>query len=73
VIGFDDVAHSTLLTPALTTVRQPLAEMGKMAVSIVAEGIESVQEKRKLTGQHRKLVPELVIRDSAAQPREQRP
>ena len=34
VIGFDDVAHSSLLTPALTTVRQPMAEMGKMAVTI---------------------------------------
>ena len=64
VIGFDDVAHSSLLTPALTTVRQPMAEMGKMAVSIVSEGITAVQEKRKIVAQHRKLMPELVIRDS---------
>jgi hypothetical protein len=33
VIGFDDIAHSSLLTPALTTVRQPMPEMGEMAVS----------------------------------------
>src|SRR5581483_7543027 len=64
VVGFDDVSHSSLLTPALTTVRQPLAEMGKMAVSIVSEGITAVQEKRKIVAQHRKLLPELVIRES---------
>jgi len=64
VIGFDDVAHSSLLTPALTTVRQPMAEMGKMAVTIVSEGITAVQEKQKILAQHRKLTPELVVRDS---------
>src|SRR2546421_849356 len=53
VIGFDDISHSTLLTPALTTVRQPMPEMGKMAVSIVSEGISAVQEKRKITTSHR--------------------
>jgi LacI family transcriptional regulator len=64
VIGFDDVAHSSLLTPALTTVRQPLPEMGNMAVSIVSEGITAVQGKDKIVAQHRMLRPELVVRDS---------
>jgi len=68
LIGFDDVAHSTLVTPALTTVRQPMAEMGEMAVSIVSQGISAVQEKRKIVSQHRKLVPELMIRDSTGKP-----
>jgi LacI family transcriptional regulator len=68
VIGFDDVAHSSLLTPALTTVRQPMAEMGKMAVNIVSEGISAVQEKNKIIAQHRKLMPELVVRDSTGTP-----
>jgi LacI family transcriptional regulator, galactose operon repressor len=64
VIGFDDIAHSSLLTPALTTIRQPMPEMGKMAVSIVAEGITAIQEKQKIPAMHRKLLPELVVRDS---------
>lgn len=64
VIGFDDIAHSRLLTPALTTVRQPMAEMGKLAVSIVNEGISAVQENRKLVVSHRKLPPELAVRES---------
>ena len=68
VIGFDDVAPSSLVTPSLTTVRQPMAEMGKMAVSIVSEGITAVQQKTKIMAQHRKLTPELVIRDSTCKP-----
>ncbi len=68
VIGFDDISHSTLLTPSLTTVRQPMPEMGKMAVSIVSEGISAVQEKRKITANHRKLVPQLVVCDSTSRP-----
>lgn len=68
VIGFDDIAHSSVLTPALTTVRQPMPEMGKMAVSIVAEGINALQDKRKLTTMHRRLLPKLVVRDSTSRP-----
>lgn len=68
VIGFDDIAHSKLLTPALTTVRQPMAEMGNIAVGIIAEGIKAVQEKSKITAVHRKLLPELVVRDSTSVP-----
>lgn len=66
VIGFDDIAHSSLLTPALTTMRQPMPEMGKMAVNIVAEGINALHEKRKITAMHRKLLPQLVVRDSTS-------
>ena len=29
VVGFDDVEYARIVTPALTTVRQPLAEMGR--------------------------------------------
>lgn len=64
VIGFDDVAHASVLTPALTTIRQPLLEMGKTAVGIVSEGIRAVHEKTKIPATHSKLSPELVVRDS---------
>jgi LacI family transcriptional regulator len=29
IVGYDDVMYATIVTPALTTVRQPLAEMGR--------------------------------------------
>lgn len=64
VIGFDDVAPASLCTPSLTTVRQPMEAMGSLAVSLVGDGINSVQEKREVTAVHRKLAPELVVRDS---------
>ena len=65
VIGFDDVAPSALYTPPLTTVRQPMEAMGASAASIVVDGINRVVEKRPIaTAIHRKVSPELVVRDS---------
>jgi LacI family transcriptional regulator len=64
VIGFDDVAASALCTPPLTTVRQPMEAMGADAVGIVLEGINCVLEKREVTAHHRKVSPELVVRES---------
>jgi LacI family transcriptional regulator, galactose operon repressor len=64
VIGFDDVATAALYTPSLTTVRQPMEAMGSLAVSIVVDGINSVQEKREVGAVHRKIAPELVVRES---------
>lgn len=64
VIGFDDVATSAIYTPSLTTVRQPLETMGASAVGIVVEGINAVLEKREFNASHRKVVPELVVRES---------
>jgi DNA-binding LacI/PurR family transcriptional regulator len=65
VIGFDDISHSSFLTPALTTIRQPMQDMGQMAVSIVAESISAIQQQQqKATGQHRKLLPQLIVRES---------
>jgi LacI family transcriptional regulator len=64
VIGFDDVAPAALYTPALTTVRQPMEGMGTMAVNIVVDGINALLEKREVGVLHRKVAPELVIRES---------
>ena len=66
VIGFDDVAASNLCTPPLTTVRQPMEDMGTLAVSIVLDGIKAVHEKREIATVHRKIAPDLVIRESTA-------
>jgi len=41
-----------------------MPEIGRMAVAIVAEGITAVQQKHKIVASHRKLSPELVLRDS---------
>ena len=64
VIGFDDVAACGLYTPPLTTIRQPMEAMGATAASIVVDGINAVQEKRAVSATHRKLAPELAVRES---------
>lgn len=64
VIGFDDVAPSALYSPSLTTVRQPMEAMGASAVGIVVDGINAVLEKREIGATHRKVAPELVVRES---------
>jgi len=65
VIGFDDVAVSSLYTPPLTTVRQPMELMGSMAATVVLDGIGAVVDKRKVTVVHRKVAPEFVVRGSS--------
>lgn len=64
VIGFDDVATSAIYTPSLTTVRQPMEAMGASAVAVVLDGINAVLEKRDIAPCHRKVAPELVVRES---------
>src|SRR5438270_3793677 len=64
VIGFDDVAPAALYSPSLTTVRQPMEAMGASVVGIVLEGINGVLEKREVGATHRKVAPELVVRES---------
>lgn len=64
VIGFDDVSTSAIYTPSLTTVRQPMEDMGASAVGIVVDGINAVLEKRDFCATHRKVAPQLVVRES---------
>lgn len=40
IIGFDDVPHAAVLHPALTTVRQPLAQMGREGTKILFKLID---------------------------------
>ena len=40
VAGFDDVHYSTLLTPPLTTMRQPCRELAQTAVKTLLERIQ---------------------------------
>ena len=40
IIGFDDINLSSLVTPELTTIRQPIREMGYMAVDVLCSYAE---------------------------------
>ncbi|MFZ1132870.1 MAG: LacI family DNA-binding transcriptional regulator [Terriglobales bacterium] len=64
VVGFDDVAPAAIYSPALTTVRQPMEIMGTAAATIVLEAINAGLEKKQIRTIHRRIVPELIVRDS---------
>ena len=64
VIGFDDVIPAGFSVPSLTTVRQPMEALGSAAVGINLEGKNAAIEEREFKASHRKLAPELVVRES---------
>ncbi|PRY44569.1 LacI family transcriptional regulator [Umezawaea tangerina] len=60
ITGFDDIDLSRATTPALTTVRQPLAEMGRIAVTQLMR----VLDGHRPEALHLELSTTLVVRDS---------
>jgi LacI family transcriptional regulator len=64
VMGFDDIQQAAYMRPGLTTVRQPLAEMGQIAVRMLLEYIE----KPDLPTQRIEVETELMIRETCCPP-----
>jgi DNA-binding LacI/PurR family transcriptional regulator len=67
VIGFDDIREAAYQYPGITTVRQPLREMGELAGHTIVDRIEG----RKDCPSEIAIEPELVVRESTAPPRTQ--
>lgn len=65
VVGFDDLPESAYFTPALTSVKHPLRELGICAVESLLAQIEG--ESEDLPENAVKLQTELVVRDSTQQ------
>ena len=63
VVGFDGLPETAHFTPSLTTVRQPLAEIGRVAVRELVEAVDG--EAGDYTPRSLQLPVELIIRDSA--------
>ncbi|MFC7343552.1 LacI family DNA-binding transcriptional regulator [Saccharopolyspora griseoalba] len=57
VAGFDDISTLRDVTPALTTVRLPLTEMGRMALEMVLGEPAAKPRRRKVRG-------EIIVRES---------
>jgi LacI family transcriptional regulator/LacI family repressor for deo operon, udp, cdd, tsx, nupC, and nupG len=60
VVGFDDIAMANFVTPALTTVRQPKLELGRLAARVMLELLEDQSSANHV------LLPELIERASTA-------
>jgi LacI family transcriptional regulator len=65
VVGFDDTTIARLLSPPLTTVRQPLREMGRVAMQSALR----LAAGERLDSHHVELATELVVRNSTAPPK----
>lgn len=59
VIGFDDVPVAELLKPALSTVRQPILEKGRLAAELLAAALEGQSAAENVH-----LPTELVLRET---------
>jgi LacI family transcriptional regulator len=69
ITGWDDIPVARYLSPPLTTVRQPLVELGARAAALLQVGIDGVIEPAEPVT----LATELVIRGSCGCPTGQRP
>lgn len=61
VVGFDDIQSAAFQNPALTTVRQPLREMGRAAAEIL---LKRINRPGSILHDKHTVEPELVIRET---------
>ena len=69
IVGFDDIQGAAFHNPSLTTIRQPLGEMGAVAARILLQRIRGQAPFLDLVPIH----PELIIRESTCPPPRSRP
>jgi DNA-binding LacI/PurR family transcriptional regulator len=65
LVGFDDLYFSQYLAPPLTTIHQPMREMGRMAMETLLGILSGTR-----SGHNIKVPGELIVRGSTAAPRE---
>ena len=68
IIGFDDVLPALVSTPGITTIHQPLDEMGKIAAQWVLSAIEAREKGTDPLVSSHYAMPRLVVRGSTASP-----
>jgi len=64
VVGFDDIQNAAFHNPSLTTIRQPLNQMGGVAARILLQRIRG----QATFPDSVPILPELVIRESTCPP-----
>jgi len=68
IVGFDDIESAAFHNPSLTTIRQPLHQMGITAARILLQRIRGQAAFTDFVPIH----PELVIRESTCPPNPKR-
>jgi LacI family transcriptional regulator len=69
IVGFDDIQSAAYHNPSLTTIRQPLQQMGMVAARILLQRIRGQATFPDVVA----ILPELVIRESTRPPNPRRP
>ena len=69
VVGYDDVAFASMLSPSLTSVRQPKYELGVVAAELLLEEVAGLPHEHRAI----RFEPELVVRASSASGRQHEP
>jgi len=68
ILGFDDVPQASMVRPSLTSVRQPLEQMGRTAAQVLLDILRNPNHSHKRI----ELPTELIIRDSTARPKDKK-
>ena len=68
VIGFDDIPAAAFYNPALTSVREHMESLASMGAEILMEAIRAHRKNTVVSPVHRKVKPELIVRESTAAP-----
>ncbi|MGA7856296.1 MAG: LacI family DNA-binding transcriptional regulator [Terracidiphilus sp.] len=61
VVGFDDILSAAYYSPSLTTVRQPLTEMGKRGAQVL---LDRIAHREKVYPSEIVMTPEFIVRES---------
>ena len=64
LIGFDDIPMASFANPGLTTIRQPMEEMGTIAAQCVLDGLASPDSPIVTAPLLQMLTPSLIVRES---------
>jgi LacI family transcriptional regulator len=62
IVGFNDEPISSLISPSLTSVRQPAKEMGRMAAKLLIDQIESGADFKPVIKTY---MTKLMVRESS--------
>jgi LacI family transcriptional regulator len=66
VVGFDNIPQSAMVYPPLTTVQQPLEQMGRVAAQMLIGILNEVEKDSNRI----ELPTELIVRSSTSTPKD---
>ena len=69
VVGFDDTPISSIVSPAITTVRQPISQMAQSAIRMLDEAMKASEQGRAGRLTQERFHCTLIKRQSSAPPR----